>query len=223
MNLLILNACGFGRIFSRYTGARLRLRVTYTVLCLLLLVSTSAVSSNGDDAAEVNPADKISSEDTEPSIETEPSALQNPFDSLEYRGNLSLELTGFLASAEHSADQSFSSSVSGEVELYFPLSSGDSSVVITPFARLDQHDSERSHFDFREFLYQRNSDNWEFRVGLGKVFWGVAESRNPVDIINQRDSVEGFTADEKLGQPLIHLSWYKDLGSLDFFLLPRIP
>ena len=139
---------------------------------------------------------------------------------LEYRGNLTLELTAFTADADHTANQESSSSVAAEVELYFPFSSGESNLLITPFVRIDQHDSERSHFDFREFLYERSSDNWEFRIGLGKVFWGVAESNNPVDIINQDDSVEGFTVNEKLGQPMVQLSWFEGLGSLDLFILP---
>jgi len=71
-----------------------------------------------------------------------------------------------------------------------------------PFVRIDEHDAERSHVDLREFLYTHVGDTWEIRAGLGKVFFGVAESNNPVDIINQRDSVENITTDAKLGQPI---------------------
>jgi len=143
------------------------------------------------------------------------------FDSLEYRGNLAAELSVFTAESETSAEQRSNLSLSGEVELYYPLNDeGSKSIIITPFFRLDEHDAERTHFDFREFLYQQNSDNWEIRVGLGKVFWGVAESRNVVDIINQRDLVEGIISDEKLGQPMIQFSWIRDSGSLDVFILP---
>ena len=188
------------------------------LLCVFLLPGDKAIAT--DDVDESNPSQELQGEAAEDGSQAVPTALEKLLETLEYRGNVSLELTGFLASADHVADQSFSSSLSGEVELYFPLSSGNSSIVVTPFARLDQHDPERTHFDFREFLYQRNSDNWEFRIGLGKIFWGVAESRNPVDIINQRDAVEGFTVDEKLGQPLLQFSWFKDLGSIDFFVLP---
>ena len=172
--------------------------------------STAKVADEND-SEEADVADEA---------ETETSAFADILDALEYRGNLTLEISAFTADAEHSAGQQTSASVSGEVEFYYPLPSGDGSFLITPFARIDQHDSNRTHFDFREFLYQRNSDDWEFRAGLGKVFWGVAESRNPVDIINQRDSVEGITVDEKLGQPMVQFSWIKELGSLDFFILP---
>jgi len=124
------------------------------------------------------------------------------FDTLEYRGNLASELSVFTSESDTSAEQRSNISLSGEVELYYPLTDeGNQSIVITPFLRLDENDAERTHFDFREFLYQYNADNWEVRVGFGKVFWGVAESRNVVDIINQRDLVEGIISDEKLGQP----------------------
>ena len=199
-------------------------------LCALFLLCNPTFSADTEDNSEnqkanssqinpgtENPSDENEAEEAE---EAEPTLFDSFIESLEYRGNLTLELTGFLATADHTADQSFSSSVSGEVELFFPFSTVDSSIVVTPFARVDQHDSERSHFDFREFLYHRVGDNWEYRIGLGKIFWGVAESRNPVDIINQRDTVEGFTIDEKLGQPMIQFSWFEDLSSVDFFVLP---
>lgn len=144
----------------------------------------------------------------------------NPLKSIEYRGNISGELQGFTENAVHSADQRVNASLSAEVELFYPFARGNQNLLITPFVRLDQNDSSRTHFDFREFLYQWNSDNWEIQAGLGKVFWGVAESVNIVDIINTRDSVEGILDNEKLGQPMIQLSWLRDRGSLEFYVLP---
>jgi len=139
---------------------------------------------------------------------------------LETRGNIALSVTHFTSEADHSATQENNASISGEVDLYLPLSDDDQSIVFTPFARLDEHDSKRTHVDIRELLYQHIGDEREFRIGLGKIFWGVAESRNPVDVVNQRDNVEGFSSDAKLGQPLVQLSWFRDNGSLDLFVLP---
>ncbi len=144
----------------------------------------------------------------------------SPFDSIEYRGNVTAELLGFSQPATHNGDHRLNTSISTEVEFYYPFSSGNSDLVVTPFVRVDQHDEERTHVDFREFLYRWNNDNWEIQAGLGKVFWGVAESVNIVDVINTRDAVEGILDNEKLGQPMIQLSWLRDQGSLDFLILP---
>ncbi len=142
-------------------------------------------------------------------------------DELELRGNVALQTELYTANSDHrEAMQRSNASVSGEVEFYKGLGDGDRNIVVTPFLRIDQGDRERTHFDFREFLYQQNSDNWELRLGLGKVFWGVAESRNVVDIINQTDAVEGITTNEKLGQPMVHLTRLTEKGDFELFVMP---
>lgn len=136
------------------------------------------------------------------------------------RGNVSAQIQGFTATALHQADHDFNGSVAAEIELYRAFGDGDSSVTVTPFLRVDQHDDERTHFDLRELLYTQSADDWEFKLGLGQIFWGVAESRNPVDIINQRDQVESFTSSAKLGQPMINATLIKDWGNISAFILP---
>ncbi len=61
--------------------------------------------------------------------------------------------------------------------------------------------------------------NWELRAGVRKVFWGVTESQHLVDIINQTDYVENPDGEEKLGQPMINLSYSGNLGIVDLYLL----
>lgn len=97
---------------------------------------------------------------------------------------------------------------------------GGSSLIITPFARLDSADPERTHFDIRELQYIWVNDRWELRIGVSKVFWGVTEFLHLVDIINQTDLVEYLDGEDKLGQPMINLSIPRDWGVLDFFVLP---
>ncbi len=135
------------------------------------------------------------------------------------RGNFTQELSVFPHTAIHEANQSSNYSLSAEAEFYSNL--GDNgSITITPFLRVDRNDSERTHVDFREFIYTHVGDTWEARAGLGKVFFGVAESENLVDVINQTDAVESFTTDQKLGQPMINLTLIKDWGNIDLFVLP---
>jgi len=89
-----------------------------------------------------------------------------------------------------------------------------------PYFRLDQHDSRRTHFDLREFFWQKVADSWELRVGLIRVFWGVTESQHLVDIINQTDLVDNFDGEDKLGQPAINFSWIQSWGTVDAFVIP---
>lgn len=135
------------------------------------------------------------------------------------RGNVSLQLQGFFDDPIHNADQSTNASLSSEIEFYRPVGE-NGSITITPFLRIDQNDDERTHADLREFLYTHVGDDWEARIGLGKVFWGVAESTNPVDVINQFDRIENDDASAKLGQPMLNLLLNRDWGDIDLFILP---
>ena len=90
---------------------------------------------------------------------------------------------------------------------------------ITPFARLDGRDDERTHFDLREAYYRHVGSQWELLVGLNQVFWGVTESRHLVDVINQKDAVEDIDEEDKLGQPMINVAFQRDWGRLDLYAL----
>lgn len=135
------------------------------------------------------------------------------------RGDVRLQLQGFTDTSLHTATQSTNLSLSGSAEFNRPIGE-NGNLTISPFFRLDEHDDERTHVDLREFIYRHSGDTWELNVGLGKVFWGVAESNNLVDIINQRDAVEGINPEHKLGQPMINLLLLKDWGEISLFVLP---
>lgn len=91
---------------------------------------------------------------------------------------------------------------------------------LEPYLRLDDQDSERSYFDIREAAWTYRGRTWDFMAGVGQVFWGVAESRNVVDIVNQFDTIEDFDQGEKLGQPMLRLSRRGSFGSFEGFYLP---
>lgn len=89
-----------------------------------------------------------------------------------------------------------------------------------PYLRLDGQDNERSYFDLRELSYSQRFGDWDVLVGASQVFWGVAESRNIVDVMNQFDTIEDFDEGEKLGQPMARVSYRNDLGRWEFYYLP---
>lgn len=138
---------------------------------------------------------------------------------LETRGNVGLQLEFFPNEAVHGANQNSNYSLSSEIEFYTPMGE-NGALTVTPFLRVDQHDEQRSHIDLREFIYSHYGDTYEINVGLGKVFWGVAESSNLVDVINQTDLVENDGASAKLGQPMINLQLIRDWGDIDLYVLP---
>jgi len=136
----------------------------------------------------------------------------------EFSGDLALEFRGFFNPPSLAEQPRTTVSLAAEPELY--VNWGSQSLLIVPFLRIDQTDSERTHFDFREFIWQKTSNEWELRAGIGKVFWGVTESQHLVDIINQTDFVENIDSEDKLGQPMVNLTWLQQWGTVDFFVLP---
>jgi len=89
------------------------------------------------------------------------------------------------------------------------------------FVREDSQDSERSHADIRELYLGMQRGDWEYQVGINTLFWGVTESVNIVDVVNQTDGVEGLSSGAKLGQPLIKVTRLLENGSFDFLILPK--
>lgn len=135
-------------------------------------------------------------------------------------GSVGLETRAFTQSPRFASQADASVSVSFKPELYTTWGDGQQSLLFVPFVRLDQNDSRRTHGDVRELSYIYAADAFEFRAGIRKVFWGVAESNHLVDVINQTDLVENIDTEDKLGQPMLNLALIRDWGTVDFFVLP---
>ena len=89
--------------------------------------------------------------------------------------------------------------------------------------RYDAGDPDRTYADFREaylLMYGDIGDGeWELRLGIDRVFWGVVELRSLVDIINQTDVAEHPNEKIKMGQPMAHFTWSGDWGALELFAM----
>jgi hypothetical protein len=139
---------------------------------------------------------------------------------IEITGYVEPELQLFTQSASGPEQRRWNTSVAAEVSFESFWDNSNQWVVVKPFARWDMRDGNRSHVDMREAKYARVIDNWEFRIGLDKVFWGVTEAVHLVDIINQTDLVESIDGEEKLGQPMVMVSSVWDVGTFTGYLLP---
>ena len=110
-------------------------------------------------------------------------------------------------------------SLAAQPEYYHQWTNG-TAFTFTPFGRIDSADPERTHWDIRELNILYPYEDWFFRVGVTRVFWGATEFVHLVDIINQTDWVEHIDREDKLGQPMVEFSITKSWGTLDFFALP---
>ncbi len=137
----------------------------------------------------------------------------------ELSGNANLEHRQFLSDALYGQDNAQTSIVL-QPELYWELQEGDAGFTFIPFFRADSMDDERTHGDIREALYLTYWDDYEFRAGIGKVFWGVTEAAHLVDVVNQADAVEAIDGEDKLGQPMVHFTAVKEWGTIDAMILP---
>ena len=143
-------------------------------------------------------------------------------DRIEVSGRLSPETRLYPQTAAHPGQRSHASGLAAEATVYMEDDDGRS-ITITPFFRYDAGDPDRTHADLREaflLLYGDVGDGeWELRLGVDRVFWGVVESRSLVDIVNQTDLVEQPDEKTKMGQPMVHLTWSGDWGALEAFAL----
>ena len=141
----------------------------------------------------------------------------------ELSGRLSIESRWFPEPAAHSGQRSHASGFVAEPTLHLEDAEGRS-FTLTPFFRYDSADSRRTHADLHEaylLLFGEAGDGeWEARIGIDRVFWGVAESNHLVDIVNQTDLIEHPNQESKLGQPMAHLTWSGDWGTAELFALP---
>ncbi|WP_333607571.1 FimV/HubP family polar landmark protein [Arsukibacterium sp.] len=89
-----------------------------------------------------------------------------------------------------------------------------------PFLRWHQHDSDSKLLDLPQANWRYFGDGWQLTAGVDTVFWGVTESQQLVNVINQTDLTANVEQDAKLGQPLIQLRRSGNAGTLDLFVMP---
>jgi len=152
------------------------------------------------------------------------SLLAAPATAAEWSGDLTVEATGFVAAPLDPRQTDGAWSVAFEPEWYHDWNDGRDRLQVTVFGRWDSADEARSHLDLRELYWRHSFESAELRVGVRKVFWGVAESQHLVDVINQTDAVENLDGEDKLGQPMVNLALldaaWAGGGSVELFAMP---
>ena len=141
---------------------------------------------------------------------------------LDYKayGFIQPEITSFLnGDGRHNqSNKNFSAFAKGTFVTY--LNNNNAKITINSIGRLDDNDNNRTYIDFQKLKYELFFNDYTFRIGNELISWGVNESFNIVDIINQSNLAEDISGTKKLGQPMISLSYFNDYGSFDFYLMP---
>ncbi len=148
-----------------------------------------------------------------------PEALAEPVP-WEVFGEVVVEGTLFPRGPRFPEQEHHSLSVAGQLSILGELPGLDASLILTPFLRLDSADSRRTHFDLREAKLEAYSGPWTIVVGSDVVFWGKTEFTRLVDIINQVDQVEDHGGQERLGQPMLRVSYLDDIGEFSLYYMP---
>ncbi|MFQ3192201.1 MAG: hypothetical protein ACI936_003353 [Paraglaciecola sp.] len=142
------------------------------------------------------------------------------FAEIEYSGSAAVEQRYFFQDALYPQQERANLSVYFAPELYTSFNDGSDRLLFKGFYRFDQQDTERTHADIREFKWIHSGEEWLLQTGISKVFWGQTESLHLVDIINQTDGVASIDGEDKLGQPMVAVSLFKDWGNTTLFVLP---
>lgn len=145
-----------------------------------------------------------------------------PSDTFTFRGSLGMEERAFFMRPAYAAQDGdiVQTSFIAAADVAWTSADKKIDVTVSPFLRLDTIDDDRTHFDLREAAANYYGGDFDVRVGISKVYWGVAESHQLVDIVNQSDLVEEPKGDEKLGQPMVMLRGRVDAVEASVLLLP---
>lgn len=93
------------------------------------------------------------------------------------------------------------------------------SLTLEPYLRTELGSQQRS-FDWREGSLSYQASSWRLIGGWQQVYWGVTETYQPVNVINQTDSRRGPQHDIRLGQLMLQYQYLPLWGELQLLLLP---
>ena len=117
------------------------------------------------------------------------------------------------------ADGTLSEGRSAELKIDAYHDFDDSRVVAELIARVDENDGGRRITEARQAYLRTPMGGFDVFVGHRQEFWGKAESKNVVDIINQSDAAATEGKSGKLGAPSISAERYLDIGDLQLWYI----
>ncbi|MFT5284229.1 MAG: hypothetical protein ACI8TQ_000385 [Planctomycetota bacterium] len=110
-----------------------------------------------------------------------------------------LELTSRLYTAGDSPAFDSEYRIEGELELEFDLTNRTSAYLRQRIG-VNVRDSKSNRFEPFEGYVTYEQDTWDLRVGQFVENWGIADTFNPIDILNRRDLSSDLLDSDRLGE-----------------------
>lgn len=130
----------------------------------------------------------------------------------------SIKLTGTSFFQDVPTDNRNNTKLETDIEYNFYLEKDTIEIKLQSKVKLG-NPALKNQFDFNEAYISGYRDNFDYLIGNNIIFWGKSEFFNPVDIINSYDFSRGLNKGEKIGQPMINIKRYLNIGDLDLYLL----
>jgi len=87
----------------------------------------------------------------------------------------------------------------GEMEFDFRLRES-TTAYFRPRIFLDVLDGDNDRFEPYELYVTEAGDGWDLRAGQFVENWGIADTYNPIDVVNRRDLATGILDTERMGE-----------------------
>ena len=135
------------------------------------------------------------------------------------------EISGSLTASyffyPNSMENSFKDDVSAELKAMGQSSlSHDWELEYELVFRKSREDKGKNIIEPRQLFLRKPFEPFDFFIGNRQVFWGVTESKNVVDFINQADSASGNTTEDKLGASSISADFFVSDAEIQYFFIP---
>lgn len=137
-----------------------------------------------------------------------------------FSGFVETENRYFFQNGLYDSQKDYYSSLTFQLDYSKEVKHSNSFIKYSLFGRYDFIDVNSTHFDIRELYYKKQFKNLHTSLGFKQVFWGVVESTNINDIINQKDMLEGINEETKLGELMWHNIIIKSYGSFETYFMP---
>ena len=141
--------------------------------------------------------------------------LAHPVNGGELNGTLSSRLDFYPENADGTASEG--RSVEVKIDAFHDF---DESRIVGEFiVREDEKDSGRRITEARQAYFRTPFGGFDVFLGNRQEFWGKAESKNVVDLINQSDAAANEGKSGKLGALSISAERYVDIGDLQLWYI----
>ena len=90
------------------------------------------------------------------------------------------------------------------------------------YGRLDREDRERTILVLEEAWVEWKAKPFRVRAGFDLLNWTATEAFHPSDILNSRNLDSSIQNYDKLGEPMVSLSYKGTIGVLTAYFLPTV-